>query len=68
VKAGNGRTGPAPFKEVSMKKRLSLIMLAVFLLMPSCAIFIYEDEPSSQNDDDDTLTIIFHEPKSLVGP
>ena len=53
-------------------KRLALTALLILLstvLLSSCAIFIYDDDPSCDSDDSgDTITIIFSESLSPLGP
>ena len=52
-----------------MTMRIPAVLLAAILLMASCAVFVYKDEsPCEYGDDADTITIIFHESQSLLGP
>ena len=52
-----------------MKKSAAIAVAALICLLSSCAIFVYDDDGSCGKDGSgDTLTIIFSQSPTAVGP
>ena len=56
-------------KEAGMKILAAAAVGTLICLLSSCAIVVYDDDhPCDKNDSGDTLTIIFSESLSPLGP
>jgi hypothetical protein len=55
--------------EAGMKRSVAITVGALLCFLSSCAIFVYDDDASCDKDGSgDTLTIIFSQSSSPVGP